>query len=59
LGEAINQIITMIGLDPATQGERQRANKNPLSAPTRACWVAALNAAMVMIWDGHRDDRFY
>ena len=45
--------ITMAGLDPATQREAHsdsvcaRVKKNPLSAQTRACWVAALNAAMV------------
>jgi hypothetical protein len=39
----------MAGLDPATQRERQRAKKNPLSAGTRADWVAALNAAMVIL----------
>jgi hypothetical protein len=38
--------ITMAGLDPATQCERS-ASEESLRAQTRACWVAALNAAMV------------
>jgi hypothetical protein len=44
----MKQIVTMAGLDPATQPRRVNvANKASFGAQTRAYWVAASRAAMV------------